>query len=116
MEESFIIYIYHGGTLLAFVNEIANIIHYNCKEVESIDLSNNSIKTLAAFNKLANKAVNVKAISFSQNYIDNVDEFDYISQRNSKWTSKLHDLVITSNPIANDNNQDLFLLHQQLLR
>ena len=60
---------------------------------------NNDIYTLAAFHKLPAKAIQHVKNSFSNNFIDTIDEFLYIST--SKWSSKIKDLLFENTPIVN---------------
>lgn len=74
---------------------IVRLIGENCPEVQSLDLSNNRLKTLDGFKDLAKETSNLKHITISNNQLRAVEELDKI-----KSLSQLLTISLDGNPLC----------------
>lgn len=74
---------------------IVKIIGENCPEVQSLDLSNNRLKSLDGFKDLAKETSNLKHIKISNNQLRAVEELDKI-----KSLSQLQTIALDGNPLC----------------
>nr|XP_058954563.1 nuclear RNA export factor 1-like isoform X1 [Pocillopora verrucosa] len=74
---------------------IVKIIGENCPEVQSLDLSNNRLKSLDGFKDLGKETSNLKHIKISNNQLRAVEELDKI-----KSLSQLQTISLDGNPLC----------------
>ncbi|CEP01678.1 hypothetical protein PBRA_008620 [Plasmodiophora brassicae] len=78
-----------------FVDAICEIIAGNCRQVTSVRLDGNSIRSLAAFDGLFDAAPMLVNLSLADNKLESVDELDFLSG----YAGQLGEIVLSGNPL-----------------
>lgn len=85
-----------------FIQELLKIIEQNCREVQTVNFSNNGITTLSHFRGLHRAAPQLVNLCFAKNNISRINELESIRDL------KLHELILIENPITSSTHELIY--------